>query len=52
MPRTETTKLAAALARQADNMAFVLNRVPMPDDWYEKFQNELVEDRQVLNAGI
>lgn len=37
-----------ALSRQADNMAFVLNHHPLPDQWYDKFTRELAEDRAAL----
>jgi len=37
-----------ALSRQADNMAFILNHMTIPDQWYEKFSRELEEDRAVL----
>lgn len=40
--------LAGALSRQADNMAFVLNRVSLPDQWHAKFEQELAADRVVL----
>lgn len=33
-----------SFSRQADNMAFVLNRVNMPDQWHEKLARELEED--------
>ena len=41
-------KLEAALSRQADNMAFVLNNASLPDQWYEKFLNELALDRVAI----
>jgi hypothetical protein len=41
-------KLEAALSRQADNMAFVLNHAGLPDQWYEKFLSELALDRTTL----
>lgn len=41
-------KLEAALSRQADSMAFVLNNASLPDQWYEKFLNELALDRKAL----
>jgi hypothetical protein len=29
-------------------MAFVLNRVSIPEEWFNKFDAELAEDRQAL----
>lgn len=40
-------ELEAALSRQGDNMAFVLNHMDTKN-WYEKFSIELAEDRGVL----
>jgi hypothetical protein len=40
--------LREALTRQGDNMAFVLNNFDVPSRWYEKLQDELLEDRQAL----
>lgn len=40
--------LKEALDRQCDNMAFILNHMAVPDPWYEKFTNELAEDRKAL----
>lgn len=40
-------KLEAALSRQGDNMAFVLNNMDTKT-WYYKFEKELEEDRSVL----
>jgi len=40
--------LEAALVRQADNMAFVLNHVTIPDQWQDKFMKELATDRAAL----
>lgn len=37
-----------AFHRQADSMAFVINNVEMPDRWYDKFQKELAEDREIV----
>lgn len=39
----------AALERQTDNMAFVLNHASLPDQWSEKFDRDLTEDRTVLS---
>lgn len=41
-------ELGEALSRQGDNMAFVLNRVTLPYQWYEKFTTELEQDRATL----
>jgi hypothetical protein len=43
-------ELERALERQGDNMAFVINHVTIPDQWYEKFRRELDEDRAALDA--
>lgn len=40
--------LETALSRQCDNMAFVLNKATLPDQWYCKFTNELNDDRTML----
>lgn len=45
----EVEALRAALNRQCDNMAFVLNKATLPDQWYSKFSNELEQDRALLN---
>ncbi len=42
--------LEAALSRQADNMAFVLNNMAVPDQWYQKFTDELAADRATLGG--
>ena len=44
----EVERLRKALSRQTDNMAFVLNRVSLPVQWYEKFDSELTQDRATL----
>lgn len=44
-------RLEAALIRQGDNMAFVLNHMTMPDGYYGKFIRELEEDRAALSPG-
>ena len=44
-------KIIAAATRQADNVAFILNHVTLPDEWYEKLTRELAEDRAVLSAA-
>ena len=41
-------ELEAALTRQADNVAFVLNRCPLPEQWFDRFDRELREDRKLL----
>lgn len=40
--------LVAALERQADNVAFMLNRFELPRQWHEKLDRELAEDRAAL----
>lgn len=47
----EVERLREALDRQCDNMAFVLNKATLPDQWYCKFSNELQEARQALEAS-
>lgn len=52
--RLETLRKAAegmaeALARQSDNMAFVLNHMDVKG-WHGKFTSELAEDRAALAA--
>jgi hypothetical protein len=42
-------ELEAALTRQGDNMAFVLNHMDVKN-WYDKFTTELAEDRAALKA--
>lgn len=44
----ENERLRSALSRQCDNIAFILNHMSIPDNWYEKFTHELKEDRQAL----
>lgn len=34
--------------RQTENMAFVINNVTMPDQWYEKLTTELAADRAAI----
>lgn len=41
-------RMRGALERQADNMAFVLNRVDLPESWLAKFNREMTEDCQAL----
>jgi hypothetical protein len=43
--------LSGALERQTDTLAFILNHVALPDQWYEKFTIQLNEDRKVLLAA-
>ena len=38
-----------ALARQTENMAFVLNRVDLPEAWFANFNNELALSRTTLS---
>jgi hypothetical protein len=45
----EIERLRGALKRQADNMAFALNRVDLRG-WTEKFSRELAEDRAALTG--
>ena len=47
----ERDQLKAALERQGDNLAFVLNRVSLPEAWFEKFDRELQEDRKALEKN-
>jgi uncharacterized coiled-coil protein SlyX len=42
-------ELEAALTRQGDNMAFILNHMDTRQ-WYDKFTSELAEDRAALKA--
>ena len=44
-------ELLEALERQCDNMAFVLSHAPMPDQWYDKFSEELVQDRGAIKRA-
>ena len=46
----ENARLREALARQSDNMAFVLNNASLPDQWYAKFTDELAIDRAALKG--
>ena len=43
-------ELEAALIRQSDNLAFVINHVALPDAYLAKFIRELEEDRAVLST--
>ena len=49
--RRRVAELEAALNRQGDNMAFIVNYVSIPDSWYEKFRRELEEDRAALTPS-
>lgn len=42
--------LEAALTRQCDNMAFVLNRVDL-HAWHKRFEYDVARDRAALAAG-
>lgn len=42
------SKEREALERQCDNMAFILNRIDIGDNWHDKFTKELAEDRQAI----
>lgn len=44
-------ELEKALARQCDNMAFIVNHVTMPEKWRDKWERELAEDRVALTAN-
>lgn len=44
----ELEECRKALERQGDNMAFILNRVELPEAWFAKFDAELAEDRALL----
>jgi hypothetical protein len=44
-------RLEEALIQQSDNMAFILNRAALPDQWYKKFSRELYEARQALKEA-
>jgi hypothetical protein len=46
----EIARLREALTRQGDNMAFVLNHVSLPDQYFTKFTAELERDRAALQA--
>lgn len=43
----ENEKLRAALTRQCDNMAFLVNHASLYK-WHDKFLSELSEDRKLL----
>lgn len=45
---SENERLRAALERQGDNMAFVINHATLPGQWLIKFEAELLEDRAAL----
>ena len=45
---SENERLRAALNRQGDNMAFVINHATLPEQWMTKFMAELAEDRAAL----
>jgi hypothetical protein len=44
------SQLEAGLERQADNMAFVLNHGDISNFYYQKFGNELAQDRALLKG--
>ena len=44
-------RVTAALKRQADNMAFVLNHASLPEQWADKFAAELEADRAAIAAS-
>lgn len=46
--REQVEKMRVALARQTDNVAFILNHVGLPPQWFEKFDRELTDDRAAL----
>ncbi len=41
-------ELSVALGRQTENISFILNRMEMPYQWYDKFAGELKQDLQAL----
>ena len=43
-------QLDAALRRQGDNMAFILNHATLTDFWYAKLTRELEMDRSALET--
>lgn len=43
--------MLAALSRQADNMAFIINHVTLPEQWRDKFMRELDEDRAAISKA-
>lgn len=43
--KAQLEEAEGALERQADNMAFILNHVGVPQPWYDKFSRELAVDR-------
>jgi hypothetical protein len=43
--------LLEAIKRQADNMAFVLNHMTMPDHYYERFMEELELVRDAISKA-
>jgi hypothetical protein len=49
--QAHTDGLVAALTRQADNMALILNHFDVPAQWYDKFTQELADDRAALTAA-
>jgi hypothetical protein len=49
-PQAEIERLRKALSRQCDNMAFVVNHVTL-HGWYDKFKDELEEDRAALSGS-
>lgn len=48
--RKQLENAREAFGRQADNMAFVINHMDLPPQWYEKFTKELEEDREALKG--
>lgn len=44
----EINRLRAALERQTDSMAFILNHATLPEQWADKFARELEDDRAAL----
>ncbi len=47
-PHCAIERLRETFARLADNMAFALNHIDMPRQWYDKFCRELEEDRATV----
>jgi hypothetical protein len=45
-------EVVQALERQCANMAFILNHVSVPGQWYAKFKRELEVDRDGIAAIV
>lgn len=44
--------LLKALVRQTESMAFLLNHAPIVQMWYDKFTDELAEDRKAIELAM